>query len=143
MPQETTLDVPNQKSFRLKVQCHCICVDGRHMNKEDWRLEFFVRVIQRKQSNPRYWRGRIMTPSEAFTDRLFDIGFDAVRRNPIRLVAERVTLTNSVAGLCLGLEAAFPADQQDELWTDPTPERWGEYVVPDKRVVKRFWVGDA
>lgn len=24
---------------------------------------------------------------------------------------------------------------------DPTPERWGEYMVPCNRVVKRFWVG--
>lgn len=136
-------DVSNSKSLRLKVQCGAVCVDGQHLGGDDWRLDFFVRGVQRKQSDARHCRGRVMVPTDAFANRLNERGFNVVRRNPIRLVAERVTLTNNVAGLCLGLEAAFPADQQDELWTDPTPERWGEYVVPDKRVVKRFWVGEA
>ena len=136
-------DVSNPKSLCLQVQCHRICVDGQHLGGDDWCLEFIVKVVQRKKSDPRYWYGRFMVPTDEFIQQLNDNGFYVVRNNSKRLSAERVTLPNSVAGLCLGLEAAFPADQQDELWTDPTPERWGEYVVPDKRVVKKFWIGEV
>jgi len=84
-----------------------------------------------------------MTPTDAFSDRLIDIGFNVVRHNSKRLVAERATLPNSVAGLCLMLEAAFPPAEQDELWIDPAPERWEQFVIPCKRVIKRFWIGEV
>ena len=136
-------DVTKQKSLRLQVQCHRICVDGRHLGGDDWCLEFFVRVVQRKQTDPRYRLSRMMTPTDTFADRLKERGFNVVRHNSNRLIGERIMLPNGVAGLCLMLETAFPPDQQVELWTDPTPERWGQYVVPDNRVVKRYWVGEA
>ena len=137
-------DVSGERSqARLQVQCHRICVDGRHLGGDDWRLAFFVRVIQRKQSDPRYWLGRVMVPTDEFIQRLRAHDIQAERHlNQMRLVAERVTLPNGVAGLCLMLEAAFPPAQQDEFFSDPTPERWSEYTLPDDRVIKRFWMGE-
>lgn len=138
-----TSDVTKSKSLRLKVQFHRICVDGHHLEKENWQIEFFVQVVQRKKSAPRYWHARTMTPTDAFAARLKESGFNVVRHNSKCLIADRVSVPNGVAGLCLMLESAFPLDQQDELWTDLTPERWEQYVVPDSRVVKRFWIGEA
>ncbi|WP_166820069.1 hypothetical protein [Thalassoroseus pseudoceratinae] len=102
-----------------------------------------MRVVQRKQTGSRNWHARFMIPTDVFADRLKECGFNVVRHNSNRLIGERITLPNGVAGLCLMLEIAFPPDQQAELWTDPTPERWEQYVVPDNRVVKRYWVGEA
>ena len=132
--------VTNKKS--LQVQHGVVCVDGRK-GKDDWQLVFFIRVVQKLNSDPRCCRTRIMLPTDAFADRLKERGFNVVRHTSKRLIADRVSLPNGVASLCLMLDAAFPADQQDELWIDPTPEGWGEYVVPCNRVVKRFWVGEA
>lgn len=139
----STSDVPKSKSLRLQVQCGVVCVGGRHRGGEDWSLQFFLRVVQRKQADPRYWRGRIMNPSDAFADGLNERGFDVLRRTANRIVADRASLPNSVAGLCLKLETTFPPDQQNNLWFDPTPERWDGYTVPCKRVVKRFWIGEG
>lgn len=138
-----TLDVSNSKSLRLQAQCHRIFVDGWHLGGDDWRLTFLVRVVQRMQADPRNWHARIMTLTDAFSVRLNERGLKVVRRNSNRLVAERATLPNGVAGLCLMLESAFPLDQQDDLWIDPTPKGWGEYTIPCNRGTKRFWIGEA
>lgn len=136
-------DVSKERSkTRLQVRCHRIYVEGHYLGGDDWRLAFFVRVIQRKQSDPRYWLGRVMVPKNEFIQRLNDHGIQAKRhRNPKRLVAERAMLPGGVAGLCCLMEAAFPPDQQADLWIDPTQERWGDYTIRCHRVVKRFWVG--
>ncbi len=137
-------DVSGERSqMRLQVQCGHICVDGRHLDGDDWRLEFLVRLVQRRESDPRYWYGRIMVPTEDFIQCLRDHAIQVIRhRNPKRLVAERTMLRGGVAGLCVLLDSAFPTAQQHEFYTDPTPERWGDYTIPDNRVIKRFWVGN-
>jgi len=127
---------------RLQVQYHRICVDGWHLDGDDWRLAFFVGVVQRKQSDPRYWRGRVMVPTDEFIQGLRHHSIQVEpHQNPKWLVADRASLPNGVAGLGCLLEAASPTAQQYEFFSDPAPERWGEYTIRCHRVVKRFWVG--
>ena len=142
LPIPSSVVSGERSQARLQVQCGHICVDGRHLDGDDWRLAFFVQVIRRKQSDPRYWLGRVMVPTNEFIQSLRADDIQVERHsNPKRLVVERVTLRDGVAGLCLILEAAFPPAQQDEFFSDLTPERWGEYTLPDDLVIKRFWAG--
>ena len=120
-------DVSDVEPSRFQVQYHLICVDGRRIDEDQWRLKIGLR------GQRRVW----LEPTNHFIQRLWEIDVPAKRVGNNLLIAEGVKLPHEAAGLCHLLESRFPADEQGQLCLG------GKEEVAGTRAVKRVWIGAA